>query len=306
MLTIKYGTTFHYIDVTEIANDLKKDGIIFIPSGDINRANLFSDPLSGILKSIFIESELDMFTEYDHTKYIYIDLNSNKTYVNETPPTIKLSAREKLAHIHAGLQLHFGSFLDEFPEQLMATTYLTGEEKVLEIGGNIGRNSLIIGHILNQAKNTNFVSLESDTDISKQLIHNKELNGLHFFVENSALSKRKLIQKNWETMESDVLLSGYKPVNTITLEELNQKYNIEFDTLILDCEGSFYYILVDMPEILTNIKLIIMENDYNDITHKQYIDKVLNENNFYVDYTESGGWGPCYNFFFQVWKKMEK
>lgn len=41
-----------------------------------------------------------------------------------------------------------------------------------------------------------------------------------------------------------------------------------------------------------------MENDYNDI-----IDKILIKNNFYVDYTESGGWRPCYNNFFEVWKK---
>ncbi len=58
-----------------------------------------------------------------------------------------------------------------------------------------------------------------------------------------------------------------------------------------------------MPEILNNINLIIMENDYHDISHKQYIDNVLKLNNFYVDYVESGGWGPCYNNFFEVWKK---
>jgi hypothetical protein len=92
-------------------------------------------------------------------------------------------------------------------------------------------------------------------------------------------------------------------VNTISLTELQTKYNIEFDTLVLDCEGAFYYILMDMPEILNNINLIIMENDYLDITHKNYIDKQLIKNNFYVDYVESGGWSPCYNNFFEVWKK---
>jgi hypothetical protein len=85
---------------------------------------------------------------------------------------------------------------------------------------------------------------------------------MNFFVENSALSKRPLIQKDWDTIVSDVVLEGYKKVNTITLEELHYKYKIEFDTLILDCEGAFYYILLDMPEILNNIKLIIVENDY--------------------------------------------
>ena len=46
-----------------------------------------------------------------------------------------------------------------------------------------------------------------------------------------------------------------------------------------------------------------MENDYCDIYKKQYIDNVLFKNNFYIDYVESGGWGPCYNNFYEVWKK---
>ena len=73
--------------------------------------------------------------------------------------------------------------------------------------------------------------------------------------------------------------------------------------MVLDCEGAFYYILVDMPEILNNIQLIIMENDYYDISHKLYVDSVLEKYNFYNDYKEAGGWGCCYNNFFEVWKK---
>ena len=60
---------------------------------------------------------------------------------------------------------------------------------------------------------------------------------------------------------------------------------------------------MDMPEILDNINLIIMENDYKVFEYKQYIDNVLKQNNFKVDYVESGGWGPCFNNFFEVWKK---
>ena len=56
-----------------------------------------------------------------------------------------------------------------------------------------------------------------------------------------------------------------------------------------------------------NINLIIMENDYTIYEEKLYVDKVLKDNNFYVDYTESGGWGGndciCANNFFEVWKK---
>jgi hypothetical protein len=102
---------------------------------------------------------------------------------------------------------------------------------------------------------------------------------------------------------SDILLEGYKEVNTITWEELNKKYNIQFDTLVLDCEGAFYNILMDMPEILDNIKLIIMENDYHNITKKEYVDEVLLKNNFHMSCSEGGGWGPCKDYFYEVWKK---
>ena len=208
---------------------------------------------------------------------------------------------EKIEDLHSKLIIKYGTFNDELPEQKMVVRYLTGNEKVLEIGGNIGRNSLIIASILKD--DTNFVTLECDKNIATQLKENRDLNNFKFHIENSALSKRNLIQKGWDTIPSDTLQEGYAWVNTITLNELKSKYRIEFDTLVLDCEGAFYYILIDMPEVLNDIKLIIMENDYYDISKKNYVDEVLIKNNFHVDYQESGGWGPCFNNFFEVWKK---
>jgi FkbM family methyltransferase len=208
----------------------------------------------------------------------------------------------KIYTFHSRLQMKYGWFHDELPEQKMSVRYLTGNEKVLEIGGNIGRNTLIIASILGE-NHHNLLSLESDPDIAKQLAENRDLNNFHFNIESSALSARKLIQKDWNTIPSDVLLPDHKWVNTITLPELRNKYKIDFDTLVLDCEGAFYYILMDTPEILDNINLIIMENDYFDINHKNYVDNVLTTNNFYRDYFECGGCGPCYPNFFEVWKK---
>ena len=37
---------------------------------------------------------------------------------------------------------------------------------------------------------------------------------------------------------------------------------------------------------------------------KNYVDNILLQNNFIVNYTESGGWGCCYHNFFEVWKKL--
>ena len=208
----------------------------------------------------------------------------------------------KTFHIQSTLSLKYGSFFEELPEQRMAVRYLTGKEKILEIGGNIGRNSLIIARLLN-SKQYNLVTLESNLEIADQLKENRDANQLQFHIETSALSKRNLIQKGWDTLPSDMLQEGYSWVNTMTLDEIQTKYNIVFDTLVLDCEGAFYYILMDMPEILANINLIIMENDYTDISRKQYVDNVLKKNGFYRDYAEGGGWGPCTHYFFEVWKK---
>ena len=288
-MEIKYGIHNNYIDVTEICySKLLKDNIITIPLGDHYRANYFGDPLIYVHKSIFIINN-NITTEYNENYKIQINI------IDYTVHTTSVS------EIHNKLQLKYGSLHEELPEQIMAINYLQGNEKVLEIGSNIGRNTLVISSILKD--HTQFVTLESDKEIAQQLLENKQLNNLYFHIENSALSKRKLIQKGWDTIASDILLEGYKEVNIITWEELNKKYNIQFDTLVLDCEGAFYYILMDMPEILDNIKLIIMENDYHNITKKEYIDEVLLKNNFYMSYSEGGGWGPCKNYFYEVWKK---
>jgi FkbM family methyltransferase len=209
----------------------------------------------------------------------------------------------KLQCIHNRLKIKYGSLNEELPEQKMVVKYFTGNEKVLELGANIGRNSLVIGYILRVKDNNNFVTLETDPNICKQLIENRDLNFMDFFIENSALSNRKLIQRGWDTIVSEELLQGYIPVNTISLYKLYEKYNINFDTLIIDCEGAFYYILMDMPEMLNNINLIIMENDYLDINHKLYIDNILKQKRFYRDFVQPGGWGPCEQFFFEVWKR---
>jgi len=295
-MIIKYGLIDNNIDITNIClSQFNNNNIIIIPPGDIDRAIYFTDPLPGILKKIFIYIN-DNLTIHEYNFRIEINILTNtitSTNYNDID--------SKMQNIHSKLKIKYGNFDQEVPEQKMAITYLTGNEKVLELGGNIGRNSLVIASILHDSRN--LVTLESDLIIAEQLIENKELNNLNFIIEGSALSKRKLIQKDWNTEISDVLKEDYKWVNTITFDELKNKYNIDFDTLVLDCEGAFYYILIDMPEILNNINLIIMENDYHDVSYKQYIDLTLLNNNFYRDYVEVGGWGCCNNNFFEVWKK---
>jgi FkbM family methyltransferase len=298
-MEILYGIENHYVNVTSIClSKLNRNNIITIPAVDAIRAFYFGDHLANILKNVRIIHN-NQFVTYDHNCIIKINLldNTVNTITNK-------DIDNKVLALQSKLHMKYGNFTEELPEQKMAVRYLTGKEKVLEIGGNVGRNSLIIASLLENA--SNLVTIECDENIANQLTENRNLNSLLFHIERAALSKRKLIQKGWNTFPSDVLKDGFFWVNTITLDEIRAKYRITFDTLVLDCEGAFYYILIDMPEILDNINLIIMENDYVDTTHKEYIDKKLTENGFHNDYREAGGWGygcPCSSNFFEVWTK---
>ena len=316
LIKIEYGTVQSKVVITKPVMSINKphfnkSGVLMIPKDDIYRSKLFSDPDRNSKKFIFIYLDNTQY-KVDELHDIYIDVRTNKIYLsgmvnipNHIVSRFRINEINNLYAIHNTLRLDNDTFVDEFPEQLMALNNITGTEKVLEIGANIGRNSFIIAHLLNKMNNYNFVTLESDPNIYKRLLRNKQLNNLRFFTENAALSKRKLIQRGWNTIPSDKLLEGFTNVNIIDFVQLNKKYNIEFDTLVLDCEGAFYYILMDMPEVLDNIKMIIMENDYKDMDHYLYIAEQLKKKNFSNTYTEPGGnlSFATFNNFYEVWKR---
>jgi len=214
-----------------------------------------------------------------------------------------------LQNIQNVLQINHGTFLEEIEEQIMSSLYIKNNAKVLELGSNIGRNTLIISSILDNPKN--LVTLEMDNIMYEKLLHNKNLNNLDFNSENAALSYRPLYFEEYVNNKSGGFTSPYKgndnfkPCNIITFEELQNKYNIVFDTLVADCEGGLYYILVDNPNLLNNIHTLIIENDFPEINHKIYVDNILINNGFTCVYTKKliGSNWPCKNNFWQTWIK---
>jgi len=74
-LKIKYGLIDNNIDVTRVAFEkCLYNNILFIPKGYYMRDQLFTDPLKGVMKSIFIEQD-GHITEYDSSKQIYINFH---------------------------------------------------------------------------------------------------------------------------------------------------------------------------------------------------------------------------------------
>ena len=53
------------------------------------------------------------------------------------------------------------------------------------------------------------------------------------------------------------------PVNCITYNDFKQKYNLPFNVLVVDNEGNFVKMMKDSIDILDNIRMIIIEHDFN-------------------------------------------
>lgn len=301
-----YGITD--FDITHIVlNSLSNAKYSYIPKNDFVRASLFSDPKKYVKKSIFITINENTMT-FSEDEEIFIDLEKEKAYSSLNVPDDLLKdnfiANKRLHFIHNDLAIKHGNFQEELPEQTMVAKYLRGNEKVLEIGANVGRNTLVIAYILNCFQvNNQFVTLESDSHSAKLLKENRELNGLKFHIENSALSKNKLIQNGWNTeiCNSGNIPHGWKKVNIIGYKQLMEKYKINFDTLVLDCEGAILPILKDYPQLLNNINTIIIENDFQNRNDKNKFNNILKYYNFHLDYQQSGGWGDCQDCFFEVY-----
>lgn len=316
-MRFQYGIVGKYIDITDVVlNKNVVNGVVVFPTCDNERARMFGDPAYGHLKHILAtdddgntviiavnnSGELPLTARFDMPRAReWWKLSGSKMYNTE----------DKLKALHAQLSLNGGSFDDEFPEQTMAMDYIKGDSKVLELGGNIGRNSLIIATILDRPEN--LVTMESSRQIANVLRNNADINNLQFNIESAALSKRRLIQRGWDTspIEDGVgVPDGWHEVDTISFDDLKKKYAIEFDTLVCDCEGALYYILQDESGLLNNINTVIIENDFADGAHRNYVVNVLTQSGFKNVYRKGchlqivvEKFPSCVDCFYEVWQK---
>lgn len=242
------------------------------------------------------------------TIYLYIQLfvvliASSICSASIEPNRSEGDAVNYLRSLHSRFSLSQGSFNEEYPEQVMSAMFISPRDKVLELGGNIGRNSCVIASLLRNSRN--LVVVESDPKIASTLIANRDRNGLFFHVEDSAISEVPLMQGGWNTFsQATVLPSGYFPVKTISYNELKEKYKIPFNVLVADCEGALYHLFQYDESILDDVSMLILENDYTDKAHYEDVRTRFITHGFHLVYNKPGGWPPCFNEFYQVWKKL--
>ena len=121
---IKYGIQNKKIDITKIVFEkcFYNNKLLFIPRGYNIRDNLFTDPLQGTRKYIFIEQD-GLITEYSDDEDVYIQLNYQLFDQYNLPENIKNQyyAKEYTAIIiepreHRALYFVLHNFLENLPK----------------------------------------------------------------------------------------------------------------------------------------------------------------------------------------------
>lgn len=219
---------------------------------------------------------------------------------------------EKLEAIHSKIQLVHGKTSEEFEEQKMAALFIEPHHTVLELGGNIGRNSCTIASILDDS--SRLVVIEPARASVIKLRQNRDHNQFKFHIEMCAISKEKIYQIGWQSKPASAFNGAipkqWKEMPTKSWTQLKETYShLSFDTLVVDCEGALFYILTEEPTFLDGIQLILIENDFPTNEHKQFVDDEFKRQNFECIYTEGISPEltklPCKKNFYETWKRKQ-
>ena len=148
-------------------------------------------------------------------------------------------------------------------EIYLITKYLNTNATILELGGCIGVVSNKVNSLIINKKN--HVVLEPNINICNFLLQNKKLNNSNFEVENTIISNKETVDffVYEDILWSSVYIRENKlnkkvTINTTNVENLKNKYNLIFDTLIMDIEGGELDLLTDNA-FINNFKSIFIE-----------------------------------------------
>jgi FkbM family methyltransferase len=162
-------------------------------------------------------------------------------------------------------------------EQIDALTFIPPDSVVLELGARTGVVSCIINKILNDPARQ--VSVEPDKQAIHMLETNKKNTRCKFHIFPGAVSRKsKGIIRN--SVASIICEDAGEKVETITLEDLQKTFNLVFDVLVADIEGSFQSFLEEND--MTQFKLILLEEDCVDRCDYKLCYDMLKEQGFII------------------------
>lgn len=167
-------------------------------------------------------------------------------------------------------------------EQELANTYITEDDRVLELGARYGSVSCVINSKLRCKKN--HVAVEPDERVWNALELNRSANNCDFHIVKGFVSNKKLSLINVSDCYATTSVENKDTtIPSYTLKEIQQTYDLSFNVLVADCEGFLESFLDDNPDFVDNLRLIIFEADYPDKCNYTKIRSILE---YDKDFTE--------------------
>ena len=185
-------------------------------------------------------------------------------------------------------------YKEELYERSLILNFLNKDAKVLEIGGGLGHVSNAISNHLNNKEN--LIVIEPHKEKANKLKEKyRVFNGIisnnkQWFIKSKKEYYVTITNKN---MKKENIKDSLEINNITNIKNLEQKFNIKFDTLIVDCEGALPQIMKDNPELYNQINMIIIEYDWyiNDCT--KWRNNMLKNHNFKSLFSLPLHWTPC-------------
>lgn len=177
----------------------------------------------------------------------------------------------------------------EAEEVQFVNRYLNKDAKVLELGACLGVVSCVTNKKLSNPKN--HIVVEANPNLITEIEKHRADNSCLFEIENKMVSDQVKNEffiynipvsgsQDKKTHNSKILDSCERiEVPGVTFEALEEKHNINFDTLIMDIEGGEFYLIDQNESFFKKMKLMIIEfhpNMLNGKTMDHYLNKFSN------------------------------
>ena len=146
-------------------------------------------------------------------------------------------------------------------EQYLVYKYIKPDGVVLEIGGRYGIVSNTINLLLDNK--TQHIVIEPDKSVIGALNRNKRAFRSEFIIVDKAISNSDLFL-NPDKLGSNtttIKQASSIDIETITAHDFFEEFPLEFNVLIVDCEGCFENFIIENFIYLNKLELIIFEKD---------------------------------------------
>lgn len=219
-------------------------------------------------------------------QHLALRKKANLDYAGDDGPTCdKYIASGALDKIHAEFNtITAEEWEGELPEQCMHHRLIPKGASVLEIGGNIGRGTIMIGQ-----KAKKMWTFEAMTDnMAKLKINTATLAAQGILELHAAISDVPMfVSGPWDIStdrEAAVKLQGSRCTacgEEVPTTKVAEVIDLPFDTIVADCEGCFHDLVATTgTKILDNVNLIIYEDDARSVKKRAFLIKILLDRGF--------------------------